>query len=189
MKLYDWDIWHTYATYFTKSIPDLDKAAQRLVRYSVAECAVLRDGRFYWWSDNRLQSGTSAVLLHPSRRTATTTVTSGYPPGFAGEALQQALVFRFAEKRLLGEAGQLPPPYVRAYVGECRLRSESELFIVYPIVTLYETGVVLVEMRLFAPDETIEHPTFITRYVNLFESAFYEIWTSPGIVELTGRTH
>lgn len=126
MILNDWDIWHTYATYFTRPLHDLDRAARLLITSRVAECAVLRDGHFYWWSENRLQTGFSSVHLHPSRKLATYTITPQLPAGFAGEVLGQALYFRFAEKRLFGEEGQLPPPYVRAYMGECRLRSGVE---------------------------------------------------------------
>jgi hypothetical protein len=46
MLLNDWDIWHTYATYFTRPVQDLDKAARLLVTHRVAECAVRRDGHF-----------------------------------------------------------------------------------------------------------------------------------------------
>ena len=122
MMLNDWDIWHTYATYFTRPISDLDRAARLLITSRVAECTVLRDGHFYWWSENRLQTGFSSVHLHPSRKLATYTIAPHLPAGFAGEVLGQALYFRFAEKRLFGEEGQLPPPYVRAYMGECRVR-------------------------------------------------------------------
>jgi hypothetical protein len=189
MLLNDWDIWHTYATYITCPIQDLEKAARLLVTHRVAECAVLREGQFYWWSGNRLQAGFSSVHVHPSRRHATTTVAPEFPAGFAGEALGQALYFRFAEKRLFGEEGPLPPPYVRAYMGECRLSSRSEVFMVYPIVTLFESGVILVEMRMIAPNEAIEHTTFIEHYVNLFRWTVDEMWVPPGLVDLAGRTH
>jgi hypothetical protein len=144
---------------------------------------------FYWWSGSSLQAGISSVHVHPSRRHARTTVAPEFPTGFAGEALGQALYVRFAEKRLFGEEGQLPPPYVRAHMGACRLSSRSGLFIVYPIVTLYESGVILVEMRMIAPNEAIEHTTFIEHHVNLFQWTVDEMWAPPGLVDIAGRTH
>jgi hypothetical protein len=71
MMLNDWDIWHTYATYFTRPIHDLDRAARLLITSGVAECVVLRDGHFYWRSEDRLQAGFSSVHLHPPRKLAT----------------------------------------------------------------------------------------------------------------------
>jgi hypothetical protein len=189
MMLNDWDIWHTYATYFTRPIHDLDRAARLLITSGVAECVVLRDGHFYWRSEDRLQAGFSSVHLHPSRKLATYMIIPQLPAGFAGEVLGQALYFRFAEKRLFGEEGQLPPPYVRAYMGECRLISRSDLFTVYPIVMLYESGTILVEMRMIAPNKAITHTEFIEHHVNLFQWAIEEMWAPPGLVDLAGRTH
>ncbi|GEM_PF-1053232 len=183
MFLDKWQIWHTYSTFFIDPIPDLAAAAQDIVRLGLVECAVVSDGDFYWKSDSAMESGYAKVALSPNRMQAVVTI-KPQPEGFVLEAVFQAAHLRFSEMQQFGESGNFPPPYVRGFVGECRLVSPKREILVYPIIKLYATGVVLVEMRIMSPDHAVALEEFVENYVNLYKWRFAEVWGPPGLAVL-----
>jgi hypothetical protein len=150
MIIRDWDIWHTYSSFLETGHIDLSTAGTALVGSGLAPCVLHRDGQTWWLAEERVWSGLTRVELNPRRIGAKITlevdggVSSGLE-GYAAEAWYQASHFRFNEMRLCGD-GPLPPPYIRAVLGEFHLTSSDENFgaILYPVVKLFESGVILV---------------------------------------------
>jgi len=61
LEIEEWEIWHTYTTYFEATEIDLSETVRRLVAADVAECTMLRDGRTYWRSDAAVSSGSTEI--------------------------------------------------------------------------------------------------------------------------------
>ena len=112
--------------------------------------------------------------------------------GFTLEALGQAAHFRFNEIRIFGEDRAIPPPYLRGFVGQCNFVSaEDEQITIrcYPVLLLYESGVLLLELRTIAPEHQVPLEDFIPGAVNLFRHDFDKIEVPPGISRLASRAY
>ena len=187
----EWEVWYTYATYLCVTPVDLDAAARSLVQTGIASCTMLQNGRTYWSAGTKICSGNTAVDLEES--TGTTVFRIEPDPGcsetldgFAAEAWFQAGYFRSAEMQVFGADGYLPPPYVRAFLGQIRLTSSESKSTVhlYPILILYESGVMVLELRTISPELPVPLREFIVGAVNLFQFPFGRVEASPGLVRL-----
>ncbi len=192
MEINEWEIWHTYSTYLLVSNIDLDLAARRLVESGVVQCAMLRDGQTYWRCRSGIGSGITVVRLEPPGIRASIKLEqhSGKKcelEGFAAEAWYQGAHFRCNEIRVFGEERAIPPPYVRGFLGQCNfLSTENEglKIVCYPVLLLYESGVILLEIRTIAPERPVSLEDFISGAVNLFSHSFSKIEVPPGISKL-----
>jgi hypothetical protein len=199
LEIEEWEIWHTYTTYLDSTAIDLQETARRLVSSGIAECAMLRDGQTYWRSHGAVGSGSTVVEVDSisGKSTFELKLDKGCkdrPDAFALEAWGQASYFLISEHRVLGDAIALPPPYLRAYLGKCLLTStspnnaESQLSL-YPILIIYESGVVIIEFRMIGPERPTAWSDFISGGVNLFRHKFDRVEVSPGLVAFATRAY
>jgi hypothetical protein len=197
LEIHEWEIWHTYTSCLHLQNIELDFAARRLVESGIALCAVLRDGRTYWSSGTQVGSGTAVMQRDPYADHATFTFVPDTDcrvrlAGFPAEACGQAWKFRFSECRVFGDDRPLPEPYVRAFLGQCNLVSEGESaskVLLYPVLLLYETGVMLLELRTISPDTPTSLGEFITGAENMFLHPFDRIEVPPGLSKLATRAY
>lgn len=190
MKLIEWEIWYSYSTYFNNQRINLEHAAKALVDSGIALCSMHRDGRTYWQSGKGTQSGKTKIILDSKQRNAkikleTDSGQQSEFASFAQEAWYQSANLRFREMRLFGNPRSLPPPYIRVYLGQCNLLSEydKQRIICYPIIKLFESGILLVEFRTISPNSKISLEDFISRYVNLYTKTFNKIEVSPAVAK------
>ena len=197
MRIHEWEVWHTYATYLQVTKVDLDEAARSLVEAGIALCAMLRNGRTYWPSGQKVCGGTTTVEMDKAEGTATCTME--YDPGsaetldgFAEEAWYQAAYFRHAETRVFGEDQQLPAPYLRAFLGQCNLIIATEpksKIRLYPTLIIYESGIIMLELRAIGPEYSIPVRQFISNSVNLFQIPFERVEAPPSLVRLATQAY
>lgn len=195
MIIRDWDIWHTYSSFLETGHINLVAAGSALVGSGFAPCVLHRDGQTWWQAEERTRTGLTHVELNPRRIGAKITleVEGGGDSdleGYTAEAWYQASHFRFNEMRLCMD-GPLPPPYIRAVLGEFHLTSSNENFgvILYPVVKLFESGVILVQFRTIAPNRDIPIEEFIRRHVNLGLIPFDEVEVPPAVTDLAARAY
>jgi hypothetical protein len=199
LEIEEWEIWHTYTTFLESTGIDLSETARGLVAAGVAECAMLRNGCTYWRSKGRVESGSTVVDVDSLSGQSTVRLqldegTKAKPEGFSLEAWWQASYFLISERKVLGDDTELPPPYLRAYLGKCVLTSSSsdnttsELNL-YPILTVYESGVLMVEFRMIGPKTVTALADFITSGVNLFRYKFDRVEVNPGLVSFATRAY
>lgn len=188
MLLDEWEIWHTYSTFFVDSVPTVDIAAQNMVRFGLVECAVTKDGNFYYRSGYGVESGRAHVKLSADQMHAAITI-EPQVEGFVLDAVFQASYLRFSEMRHFGQQEDVLPPYVRGFVGECQLVSQEREVLVYPIIKLHATGTVMVEMRVLSPAHQIGLDEFIESHVNVYKCRFDEVWGPPGLALLAQRAY
>lgn len=171
MKIQAWQIWHVFSTYLPKPIENIHQAAVDLVEAAVVECAMLGDGITIWRDGASIHVDETTVT--PSERGTRATITfpsETRPPDFALEALYTSGYLRFGELQAFGDEG--PVPYVRALLGECRLENDDRITTFYPVLKLYETGVLLLELRVFSPPGETAVERLVRDYVNVFQVTF-----------------
>ena len=197
MRIHEWEVWYTYATYLHVTKVDLDEAARSLVEAGIALCAMLWNGRTYWSSGQKVCSGKTTVELDEPDGTANFSVESDTGcteglDGFAQEAWYQAAYFQYAETRVFGEDQPLPSPYLRAFLGQCNLihatDPESKIRL-YPTLLIYGSGVTMLELRAIGPECSIPLRQFITDSVNLFQIAFERVEVPPSLANLATQAY
>jgi hypothetical protein len=190
-EINEWEIWHTYTTYLDSSPLNLSKCAQSLVESGVALCAVLSNGRTYWRSHGDVMFGQTALDLSTGGYKCVFTLapdeeSHSIPEGFALEACGEAAYFLLGERKVLGESAALSVDYVRAYLGKIVLKStdadgSASILNLYPVLIIYETGVLILEFRMIGPNTPISLDDFINGGVNLFMNSFYQVEVNPGL--------
>jgi hypothetical protein len=190
MKLHEWEVWHTYCTYIEAVPISLAEFAKRLVDIGVAELAILRSGESFWTTPEGTGAGTTTVELDSVTgdyefRLELDKTTTHKPQGFAREAFGQATQFMVGEQRILGPEASLSPPYLRAFLGKIELIANSDgdphVLNLYPVVLVYETGIVVLELRMIGPDHPTELENFVAGAVNLYRYRFDLVQVSPGL--------
>ncbi len=191
------EIWYTYSTYLVGGVRNLNKAAQLLVESGLAFCAMHRDGQTYWKTKDGFRSGVTNIEVNGKGDRATIDLKphdSGEPDyaEFAKEAWYQCARLRYTEIRLFGEDYSAPPPYIRAFLGECELIDSDEevtrIMTCYPIIKLYESGVLIVEMRTIL-EHSIEIREFINEYLNVHTRRFDVIGVPPALSRIAPRAY
>jgi hypothetical protein len=200
MKLHEWEVWHTYSTYIETTRLDLASCAERLVELGLADFVLISSGESYWQTPEGTGKGISSVELDLVNGGYTfhlqlNELTKHKPQGFALEAFGQAIQFLAGEQRVLGPEPTLSPPYLRAFLGKIELISGGEeddkphALDLYPVVLVYETGVLILEFRVIGPDHPTELDNFITDAVNLYRFRFDGVQVSPGLSREATRTY
>ena len=185
MKINDWENWYTFSTYLKAPYVDLEAAAKVFVESGFAECVFLRDGMTFWRTENGFQKGETTIKLKPSTKEATFQVTvqdnaENEMTSFGAETWAIGTKFRFSELRLFGEESSLPPPYLRAFLGYMQFIEKEKLIIgCYPIVTLYESGIFLIQFRIIGKSKEVEQ--FINDDVNIPRRQFDSVEVNPTI--------
>lgn len=198
MKLHEWEIWHTYSTYIETTHIDLESFAERLVDTGVAEFAILSSGETFWTTSEGRGKGSTSVYVDPINygyefRLELDSTTKQKPQGFALEALGQATQFLAGEQRVLGPEASLSPPYMRGFLGKVELISSSgadpHVLDLYPVILLYETGILVLEFRMIGPNHPTELENFVAGAVNLYRYQFDLVRVSPGLSREATKTY
>ncbi|NOT04670.1 MAG: hypothetical protein HOP27_08745 [Anaerolineales bacterium] len=189
MLLKEWEIWHTYSTYFTDPIPSLQTVAKNLVQSNLLKSAFLDNGEAYWLDKGELITGKADVKLNSDRSTGLIIFGENFPKDYAGEALFQSAKLRFSEMRIFSEDENFTPRYLRGYLGECKLIPQNGYnYRIYPMIKLYETGTLLVEFRIMSPDIKINLEEFVDKFVNLFKWKFHQAYIPPSLHSIYHHT-
>jgi hypothetical protein len=106
---------------------------------------------------------------------------------FVSEALFWAARLRFEELRL-SDDHPWTPAYLRIFLGRCDLFGTDASTACYPMIKLYDSGVVLVELRFIGPRRPIPVKEFIRKYVNLHTTPLTLLRVPPGLGRLLGRS-
>ena len=181
MILKEWEIWHTFASYFVHPINDLEMAARNMVASGLIRSAFLDNGDYFWLDKSQVQKGHMDITLGANLTEALIKSKEELPDGYEGQVLMDSTYFRFVELQNYSRAKGFPPRYIRGHLGECVLISNDFTYLVYPIIKLFETGVILIEMRTISPAENINLERFIEEYVNLFKKSWDNVLIPPGL--------
>ena len=93
----------------------------------------------------------------------------------------ESLYFRFAELKQFGQNKEFSAKYIRGHIGECRLVADNYTYCIYPSIKLYDTGVLLVELRTIHPATVVTTKEFIEEFLNLYTMRFSNILVPPSL--------
>jgi hypothetical protein len=191
LQVQEWEVWHTYSTYLDCPSIDLLEGAINLITSGVAECVVSSTGRAYWQSDGTVAQGTFTVKVDDETGDGSFTCVSDdksfkLPTGFTLEAMGQTAQFVLGERRVLGEEPSFADKSIRAYLGKVVVvgvdgdRSTAELNL-YPVLVAYQSGVLVLELRMIGPTDPIPLSDFIKYAVNLPRVRLTKTLVNPGL--------
>jgi hypothetical protein len=189
--LKEWEIWFTYTTSLRPTKINLKNLADSLVESELAPLSMLKEGYTIWKSRDGIKQGNTSVELSGKSTLLDENGKKTIPNDFAGEAWYQCAHFKFSELRLFGSYPSLPPNYVRAFLGKYILHKneENSLIHLYPILTIYETGVMSVEFRRISPSKEIPLDKFIKHEVNATQILFDKAEVPPAISKLVSSAY
>ncbi|MCP9837550.1 hypothetical protein KBY84_08580 [Cyanobium sp. N.Huapi 1H5] len=171
--LEEWEIWYTFSTYLKASINNLEAAAELLVESEIADCCITSSGETHCRTDNGVVSGKTILELSGDLKKVSAEFkgNSAEVAGFTGYAHEAWLIgiqFLYGEARQISQGRELPTPHLRAFLQPISLvKEEVRISRLYPVIVLYQSGVLLVELRMIAPNNSVEISDFIRDYVNI----------------------
>jgi len=188
INLNKWDILHTYSTFFVEVIQDLDKVATNFMESGFAECVIASDGKTYCRSKNGYKE--SYTDYDSQLYGEEFSFSLGLPEEEFEEISEYSRLTWLIGARILhsehiltGENIYKTQGYLRAFLGPCYLLDENnEAFFCYPHLTIYSTGILVLQFRVLSPDETVALEEFIKDYLNMpfneFKGAFVPTFIS-----------
>lgn len=181
MILKEWEIWHTFSSYFIDPIDDLEMAARNMVESGLVRSAFLDNGDYFWLDKSNVRKGHMDITLGANLTEALVKSKDELPDTYEGQVLMDSAYFRFVELQNFARAKHFPPRYIRGQLGECVLISNDFTYLVYPVIKLFETGVILIEMRTISPSESMRLERFVDEYVNLYKKSWDNVLIPPGL--------
>lgn len=191
LELQEWEVWHTYSTYLDCRSIDLLGGAVNLVKSGVAECVVSSTGRAFWQSDRTVAQGRFTAEVEDETGKGMFTCTpedksQKLPTRFAIEAMGQTAQFALAKRRLLGEEHSFADASIRAYLGKIVVvgvdadKSTGELNL-YPVLVAYQSGVLVLELRMIGATDPMPLSDFINYVVNIPRIRLTKALVNPGL--------
>lgn len=171
----EWEIWHSYSTYFKAHIRDLEKVARLLVDLEVADCSVMSDGKTFCRTNDGVTSGRTVVEVSGNLKQASINFESSNQEKvnltpYARETWLAASQFLCGEERQFTSGLELPTAHLRAFLKPIELVKNAErISSLYPMIVLYQSGVLIIEFRIISPDRSIELSDFIKNYINIHQ--------------------
>jgi hypothetical protein len=169
IQIGEWELWHTYASYFLVEGLDLAAVARSLVESDVAVASCLfPDNRVY----GRNQAAVTTADIEIERSGEATEACLKYPllsDEYACEAVYQCAAMRFAEMLRISPLMVEGIPYLRALCPPMILCDPTHQYILYPQVRLFGNGVLLIHFRMRSPKHPTAISSFVDDYVNLYQ--------------------
>lgn len=168
-----WEIWYTFSTYLKIHISHLETVAKLLVDFEIADCSIMSNGETFCRTDNGVISGKTVLelsgdLKKVSAEFKTNSIETAEFTQYARETWLIGVQFLYGEARQISQGRELPTPHLRAFLKPIFLvKKEERITGLYPVIILYQSGVLLIEFRMIAPDDSVEISDFIRNYVNI----------------------
>lgn len=190
---YEFEIWYTYASFLDAPVDDLLRHTRQLVDEGIIRTALLSTGETLWrdakgrtvvgktsMSDAHTESEKRAFALDWDN-------TKGDKPGpFEWEVLGRSYSAQAAEAKLYDTNPDLLPRSSRMFPGACFLGTEDRRRLwLYPLINLYESGVIVVTLQLISGDEAVALQPFVDEYVNLAMRRFEHAFVPPAVAKKT----
>lgn len=168
MHLNEYQVWHTYGTYFvTPFTGGLEGVAARLVANRLAVAAITSSGQVFALDGESVTQAALTMNASPDNMEARFLCPLLDLGGYTAEAIYQSSWMAFAEMRVTSSLLQEHAPYVRAFMNPVYLSNDEVGVLLYPQVKLYENGIVLLQLRLFSPAQGSSVGSLVKDYVNL----------------------
>lgn len=189
MNIKSWEIWHTYSTSISSENLDFLKIIQNLVDSQAFEFVYSNDGYCVWRSGDDYEVAQTHFVPQANNEGFNVSLCSqngkeSKLTGFAYECFLQSANFAVSNEKLLSEDRNIPAKYIRIYLGQCcASHSSGKDVIFYPVIVVYETGIISVELRFLSSDKDTKVDDFISGGVNLSSFTFNHFRINYGMSE------
>lgn len=187
MKLKDWDIWHSYSSYYINNIKNPELIARKLVEKDICPLVFASNAEYWYKSNNKVKKQSLKIKrLDQSRfEVEGLEALEGYPQ----EVLWQAARMWYKEVCLFSEKYRQSFPYLRCYFNACYLKRGHGTIALYPQIKLYANGTYNLIFREIAPsDFTYYLEAFIENEVNLPKHRLDCIEIPPELMKYRSRS-
>jgi hypothetical protein len=179
----DYQIWHTFGTWFVDGFDDgLEGIATALVKSGVAEVAQTSDGQVYLLRDDEVKKTTCTVNVSPSGESALVQCDLLHDGTYASEGVHQFAVMSYRENWLMSSYLHEYAPFVRLLLNPVVMENEEQSVVLYPQMKLYGNGVAILHFRLFSPDGGSDSATLINLHLNLFTMTATRLMVPPSVL-------
>lgn len=163
----DWSVWHNYATYFLQDV-SLEDAAIQLVESGLCPFIYISDGHAVWEFDNKVRIDEfEPHITHLEGSRARIDFPEGML-GFKQQCAFDSAVFRFYEAHAFSHFYLDRVPYIRAFTGPYVFQRGDRQLTAYPVIKIYQNGVLLVSFRTYAPNRDYSVNELIDSHINLY---------------------
>lgn len=198
LLLEEWEIWHTFSTYITANQINLDLVAEKLVTLDLADCVILSSGSTICRTKESIARVKTELQLSGDGNSASINFSSDkykledLTP-YSLETWTIGSYFLFCESKLQLRDSVFPSSHLRAFLKPVILGKQTESTIyrtqLYPVVILYQTGVLTIEFRMFSPSNPVDLNDFIRDYVELHEINYDLAIVTPPIANLAAESY
>lgn len=185
MYITEWNIWHSYSTFFIEEIYQLEDIAYKLVKSDLCPLVFMQDLKIWWKEEGEVKNHKLEIMEYSP---------SGFNfkiPNISNryilECLNQFLIMWHAESGLLNEKYRNSFKYIRGAMNPCRFKSGQRPVLLYPQIKLYNNGMINLLFRQISPVFNYPVESFIEHEVNLFKNEITEMETAPEIMKFSGR--
>lgn len=185
MRLVDWNLYHSFSTYFTMAV-DLEAAAEALVDTGVATLAFRPDGKIWFKKGDQVLTTNIEIDKKPYFAQASLTLDPDLDD-FQVEFAYEAARMEVSERHLLSNRESYVPSHIRLLLGECRAKYDWGETILYPQLKLFESGVLITSLRVISPSITYDINQFVNDHLNAYRVAALELEMPPGLLRTYAR--
>lgn len=185
MKIKEWNIWHSYSTFFIEDNYELEDIAYKFVESDLCPLVFSQDLKVWWKEDDHVKEATIEILDYTDHgfNFKLPKISNKY----LLEGLGQYLKMWHAESNLLNAKYRSSFSFIRGFMNPCRFKSGPRPVILYPQIKLYDNGTISIFFRQLSPDFEYPVESFIEHEVNLFRNEIDEMETAPEIMKLSNR--
>ncbi len=170
MELKDWDIWHSYSSYFldelVNSKENLSTIATRLVNSEICPLVVSSNVNF-WYKENGEVKKSKFDIKELKLNKAQFKVLKRPKEGYSLNLLEQSFSMWHSEWKLFSDEYRDSYPYIRCYLNACYLKFGLRTRALYPQIKIYSNGVFILSFREISSKESYYLEPFIENEINI----------------------
>lgn len=164
MQITKWEIWKTYSTYTNRifKFSELKKISEILVKNNMVTSIFMSDCSIIWKDGEKLKEGQIFDLNYSEILALLNKL-----PDYAAEGIHQFYLMWNSEERILKDL-HFDFPYLKGFLSPIKVTfTSNHAKILYPQLTIYNTGVLNLTFRIISPDKyNYEINNFIYHEIN-----------------------
>lgn len=167
LEIYRWEIWYVYACYLSRSLPDLRKAATKLLHAKCARAVILPEGEIGFWDQGEV--AWCQMFEEDTIAAAGASISfSRELPEDLHAPVMKATATRLAARNVFSFYAPLNDKYIYVILSDLTVYlSESDAVLLDVTAQLFESGIVLISFHLRLGSDRMRLDDFIHRFVNL----------------------
>ncbi|MCD1653508.1 hypothetical protein K7J14_02195 [Treponema zuelzerae] len=180
------EIWYTYSTYFSgNQLVPLSIISEILLRTNITDCIYTNEGNYRILSGDKVIEKEIDTEYNPEMTRGSFSIKDWPENDFTKEVLYQNCINSFFERKLLNYDGKyVDNSYIRFSVGEAVLLFEHDDKILYPFITVYPTGILILEFRgIYNKSYGIDD--YIDNCVDFSRKVYSKCYTSKQLSKLS----